>query len=179
VLDGLVKDGTITQAQEDAIIKALQAAKPAMGQGPGGGGRFGGLGRLALGFGLDEAAKALGITTDELRAELQTKTIAQIAAEHKIDLQQVINDLTTVAKSQLDAAVKAGKLTQAEADARLKDLTSRINDFVNQKLPLPDASGQWHRGGPGKPGAPGDQGGGENGSNGSGNSGSAPTTTTS
>jgi hypothetical protein len=142
VLDGLVKDGTITQAQEDSIIKALQDAKPALGDRPFGHG--GPLGRGALGLGLDAVAKALGITVDELRTELQTKTIAEIAKDHGIDVQKVIGDVTATAKTMLDDAVKAGRISQAEADARLTALTDKMTQLVNQKLPFPDKA-ERHR----------------------------------
>jgi hypothetical protein len=153
VLDGLVKNKTITQAQEDAILKAVQDAEPSLPKGPGGKGP---IGHFGFGLGLEAAAKALGISVDELRTELQTKTIAQIAQDHGINLQQVIDQLKAAAKTQLDAAVKAGKLTQAQADNLLTQLTDRINQFVNQKLPLPE-KGEWPRRGPGRPGAPGGQ----------------------
>lgn len=136
VLDGLVRDGTITQAQEDAIVKALQDAKPARGErwfdhrGP--------LGHGRIGLGLDEVAEALGIPLDELRTELQTKTIAQIAEEHGIDVQKVIDDVTATAKAALDNAVEAGRITQAQADARLAALKDKLTRLVNEKLPLPN-----------------------------------------
>ena len=64
----------MTQAQEDAVLAALQAARPDHG-GPGHGGRGGpGIGNL------DAAAKALGVTADELRTALQGgKSLADIA----------------------------------------------------------------------------------------------------
>jgi hypothetical protein len=142
VLDNLVKANVITQAQADAITQALQAARPTFEHGPGG--RWGGPGRVGFGADLEAAAKALGITVDELRTELQTKTLAQIAADHKIDIQKVIDALAAAAKSKLDDAVDAGRLTRAEADARLKELTDRLTNLVNQKLPLPgDRHGNW------------------------------------
>jgi hypothetical protein len=138
VLNNLVKSGVITQAQADAITTALQAARPTFEHGPGG--RFGG----RFGADLDAAAKALGVTIDELRTELQTKTLAQIAADHEIDIQKVIDAMTAAAKTKLDDAVKAGKLSQTEADARLKELTDRLTNLVNQKLPQPgDRHGGW------------------------------------
>jgi hypothetical protein len=142
VLDGLVKDSTITQAQEDAIIKALHDAKPALGDRPFGHG--GPHGDLRIGFGLDEVAKALGITVDELRTELQTKTIAEIAKAHGIDVQKVIDDVTATAKTALDNAVQAGRITQAEADARLTALEDKLTQLVDQKLPLPDKAERHH-----------------------------------
>jgi hypothetical protein len=142
VLDNLVKSGVITQTQADAITKALQAARPTFEHGPGG--RWGGPGRVGLGADVEAAAKALGISIDELRTELQTKSLAQIAADHKIDIQKVIDALAAAAKTKLDDAVKAGRLTQTEADTRLKELTDRLTNLVNQKLPMPgDRHGGW------------------------------------
>jgi hypothetical protein len=142
VLDNLVKAGTISQAQADAITKALQAARPDHGPG----GRWGGPGgRIGFGVELEAAAKVLGTTADELRTELQTKTLAQIAADHGIDVQKVIDALGADAKTKLDDAVAAGRLTQSEADARLKQLTDRLTNLVNQKLPTP-GDGGWRHG---------------------------------
>jgi polyhydroxyalkanoate synthesis regulator phasin len=148
VLDSLVKAGTITQAQADAVTKAIQDARPAMDRrGPGGGDRHGGFGRI--GIALDAAAKALGIDLDELKTELQSgKTLAEIATAHKIDIQKVIDALTADAKAKLDEAVKNGRITQEQADSRLSEMTSRLQDLVNQ--PLPGPGGPWHRGGHGK-----------------------------
>jgi hypothetical protein len=49
---------------------------------------------MRMGMGLDAAATAIGITTDELRTELQAgKTIAQVAQAHNVDPQKVIDVL--------------------------------------------------------------------------------------
>ena len=145
VLDQLVKAGTITQAQADAVTKALQDARPAMDHGgPWGGERHGGFGRI--GVALDEAAKALGIDLDALRTELQSgKTLSQIATEHNIDITKVEDALTTAAKAKLDQAVKDGRITQEQADARLKQMTDRMTELVNQ--PFPAKGGPGHRSG--------------------------------
>ena len=77
VLDGLVKDGTLTQAQADKVLKALEAARPK--DGPGGrGGHHPGARKVAL----SAAATALGMTEADLRTALESgKTIAAIAKE--------------------------------------------------------------------------------------------------
>ena len=143
VLDGLVQAGTITQAQADAVTKALQNARPAMDHR----GRWGGP-RGRIGVALDEAAKALGIDLDELRTELQSgKTLAEIATAHGVDVQKVIDALTTDAKAKLDAAVTAGRITREQADSRLAEMTSRLEDLVNRPLPT---DGPWPHGHPGK-----------------------------
>ena len=141
----LVKAGTITQAQADAVVAALETAHPAGGPGsPGGdhGGRRGARG----GFGFDAAAKALGITTTDLQTALQGgKTIAAVAKDKGVDLQKVIDAMVAEAKVHVDAEVAAGRHTQAEGDAELKDMTARISDIVNGKVPAaPAGMGRGH-----------------------------------
>src|SRR5215217_1409970 len=143
VLDQLVAAGAITQAQADAVTKALQDARPAMDRhGPWGGPRRG-----HFGVALEAAAKALGIDVDELRTELQSgKTLAELATAHGIDVQKVIDALTADAEAKLDEAVKAGRLTEEQADSRLSEMTNRLQDLVNQQLPFPGKGGPGHRG---------------------------------
>ena len=136
VLKPLVDKGTINQSQADAVIAALEAAGPAGGfGGPGGPGRRGGAGGHVMG-GLDAVAKALGVTTDELRTDLQSgKTIADVATSKKVDIKVVIDALVNEEKTHLADAVKNGRITQAEADQRLANVTDRITKQVNDKLP--------------------------------------------
>jgi polyhydroxyalkanoate synthesis regulator phasin len=142
VLDQLVKAGTITQAQADAVTKALQDVRPAMDHPAG---RGGGPRRGRLGASLEAAAKALGIDLDALRTELQSgKTLAEVAKAHGVDVQKVIDALTADAKAKLDEAVKSGRITQEQADSRLAETTTRLKDLVNRPLP---AKGGGHRGG--------------------------------
>lgn len=69
---------------------------------------------------LNTIASALNMTVAELQAELQAgKSVADIAAAKEIALEKVINALVDEYKRQLDAAVAAGRLTQAQADALL------------------------------------------------------------
>ncbi len=71
----LVEDGTITQEQADAVVEAIQAARP-----EGSGGEHGHRGHH--GPGGEAAAEALGMTQDELREALSDgSTIADVAAE--------------------------------------------------------------------------------------------------
>ena len=76
---------------------------------------------------LDAAAKALGMTSDELSAQLWGgKTLAQIADEKGVDIltvqkavQAALQDAT---KTAIQDAVKAGTLTQDKADWLLQGL---------------------------------------------------------
>ena len=70
---------------------------------------------------MDATAKALGLSSEELRTQVKSgKTITEIATAKKIDVKTVQAAVIAAYKTQLEAAVKAGKLTQAQADERLK-----------------------------------------------------------
>lgn len=99
-----------------------------------GGGGFGLRSQAAL----DAAAKALGMTTDQLSAQLWGgKTLADLATEKKVDIavvqkaveaallaEQTAAQATRLAatKTAIQAAVTAGTITQAKADWLLEGL---------------------------------------------------------
>lgn len=142
----LVADGTLSQEQADKVASTLKDAMPQGGRGD----RGPGMGRG--GPGLDAAATALGSTADELRTELEGgKTIAQVASDKGVDVQTVIDAMVAQAKTHLDEEVASGEHTQAEADQKLADMTTRITDSVNNGRP---ARGD-HGGGGGRPQADG------------------------
>jgi len=146
VLDGLVAKGTISQAQADEILAALNAARPA--HGPGGPGHGPGFGKL------DAAAKALGMSVDDLRSALEGgKSLATVAKEKGIAVAKVVDALVAEFKAHLDQEVASGIHTQAEADQKLADARSRIEAFVNGTAPAggPGGFGGGHHG-PGGPG---------------------------
>jgi hypothetical protein len=136
VLQPLVDDGTITADQLTTVVATLEAAGPT-GGGPGGPGHGGpGRGRGGPGHGIEAAATALGMTIDELHTALEGgQTIAAVAAEKGVDVQTVIDAMVAEANTHLAERVTAGDLTQAEADARLAEITTRITDTVNNGRP--------------------------------------------
>ena len=143
-LAGLVKDGTINQSQADKVASTLDKNLP----------KGGGFGRGGHGGGadLDAAAKAIGISADDLRTALQGgKTLAQIAKDKGVDQNTLVDKLVTAEKAQLADAVKAGRLTQAQADQRAADLKARITERVTSTRPAGGRDG--HR--PGGPEGPG------------------------
>ncbi|MCU0269308.1 MAG: hypothetical protein MUF83_11755 [Acidimicrobiales bacterium] len=128
VLAPLVEDGTITQAQADAVVNTLVEAGPPMGRGGGNG--------PGRGAGMDAAATSLGMTSDELRTELANgSSIAEVAAARGVDVQVVIDAMVAEAKAHLDEEVAAGEHTQEEADAKLAEITERITAMVNGEMP--------------------------------------------
>jgi len=81
---------------------------------------------------LSVAAKAIGISEADLQTALRSgQTIAQVAKAHNVDLQKVIAALVANEQDELAADVKAGRLTQAQADQMKATLTQRITDRVN------------------------------------------------
>ena len=134
VLAKLVTAGTITQAQSDAIVKALADDKVAKDAA-----------RVAQ-QSANEAARvaqqakheavitgALGITAAELKAQLQTgKTLAEIAGTKKDAL---IAALVAEKSADLDAAVTAGKLTAEQATTAKANLVALVTAEISSTRP--------------------------------------------
>ncbi len=132
----LVADGTITQAQADKVLGAIQAARPAKGQrGPGHGG----------GQRLEAVATALGLTPDEVSTALRGgQTLGQLADREGVSRTEVVDAIMAEVSAHLDAEVASGEHTQAEADAREADIRARTTSGLDQVGPGPGG-----RGGPG------------------------------
>jgi hypothetical protein len=143
-LEGLVSDKTLTPAQADKVAGTLAQQLPPGGPGPHDGFRHhGGPGAH---LSREAVASALGVTVDELRTAQQAgKTLTQIAASKGISKATLVDRLVTAAKAELAADVKAGRLTQAQADAVSRDLTARITARVDR------VGGPGEHGGPGGP----------------------------
>lgn len=107
------------------------------------------------GFGLDVAAKAIGVSTQSLLSDLKSgKSIADVAKAKGVSVQKVIDAMVASMKTELDSQVKAGRLT-AEAAAKIKaNLTKMITNQVNGTFARPNLHGM-----PSGPGGPGGFGG--------------------
>ena len=94
----------------------------------------GGMEMLRNGF--EAAAEALNMTSAELRTALMDgQSLADIAADQGVSVDDLITALVTSAKEDLDAAVSEGRLTQDQADRIGESLTERITDRVNGVRP--------------------------------------------
>ena len=129
-----VTAGKLTQAQADAVIPTLTARFTALVNGTGGfgpGGKGPGDGGHSDEF--DAAVAYLGGTAADLLAKVQAgQTLAQIAgATPNKTVAGLVAALVTAEKTELDAKVTAGKLTQAQEDAILPTLTATFTAFVN------------------------------------------------
>ena len=136
-------DGTITQAQADAVAAALQAARPGPGMR---------VGHLIAD--LDTAAQAIGIDADALHDALQDgQTLAEVAQANGVEPQTVSTRWSPPPSPASRDDVSAGRLSQDEADRLLADLESHITDLVNGVVPQGPPDGA--PGFPGPMGAPG------------------------
>jgi len=142
-VDAAVADGRLTKAQGEALKARIAAGDAPLifGAGPHRGGPGLGPGpglRHRRCPGLDAAARYLGITEAQLRTQLENgKTLAEIAKAQGKTVDGLVEALVAAAQTKLDAAVKAGMLTQSQADGMLSELKGHISDFVNGMRPAP------------------------------------------
>ncbi|MFM8553790.1 MAG: hypothetical protein ACKOBO_04145 [Acidimicrobiales bacterium] len=84
----------------------------------------------------ENLAKVLGLTVTELDTQVRSgKSLADIAKAQNVDIQKVKDVLVADFTALLDAEVKAGEHTQAEADAKLVLFKGRLDDMVNGVRP--------------------------------------------
>jgi polyhydroxyalkanoate synthesis regulator phasin len=147
-LSGLVSDGSITQEQADEVAGTLsEAGIGVRGDGPEGAGPWGPGGRGGLE--LDAAATALGMSEDALRTALEADgtTLADVADDHGVPIETLVDALVASGKERIAAAVEDGRITQEQADERLADLEQRITERVESAMPAGGAHGpRGHRG---------------------------------
>lgn len=140
-LSGLVDDGTIDQAQADAVESALEEARPWRGFGPGGFGRHG----LGWHADLSTVAETLGIAEEELRSAVEDgRTLAEVAAEQGVAVETVVDAIVAAQQERIAEEVAEGELTQEQADELLADAEERVTALVDGELP---ARPGWHGGG--------------------------------
>jgi urease accessory protein UreF len=112
------------------------------------GGGHGPVGDHRGGHGDDLAAAAnyLGVTQAELLTSLQSgKTLAQVAsATSGKTVAGLIDDLVAAEKTELAAAVSAGRITQAQADQITAGLTAHVTAEVNGTRPDHGPGGPGH-----------------------------------
>ena len=88
----------------------------------------------------EEIAAILKMTKEELRTQVQSgKTLAQIATAQKVDIKLVINSIVANIKTHIAEEVTSGEMTQAEADKKLANVTTKVTEMVNN---LPPARGE-------------------------------------
>ena len=130
-IDAAVAAGKLTKEQADALKKrSAQGALPLFG-GP----RIGDWAVVPASVGRHRsraAATYLGLTQAELRTQLESgKSLAEIAKAQGKSVDGLTKALSAELKKKLDAAVKDGKLTQAQADEIESRMTEHLDDIVN------------------------------------------------
>jgi hypothetical protein len=144
-IDAAVAAGKITKEQGDAMKQRVaQGGLPLFGGGHHGG--FGHRGPMSMAA----VASYLGVTEAELHTQLESgKTLAQIAKDKGKTVDGLKKAITDGVKTRLDAGVKAGTITQAQADAMLTQMTAHLDDVVNGAGPMHgDGDGDHGFGGP-------------------------------
>ncbi len=163
-----VDQNTLVQTITNAMVPRIQqfvsrmvtrqGFGPDQGRGPG---------RQAFGQRLRNARQAmlqpiadlLGMTPDQIVAERRAgKSLDDIAAEHGVDQNTLLQAVTTTAKARLDEAVAAGKLSQDRADALYQRIQQAAPGLLaNNGAPFfgGRGPGRHHGRGPGGPGGPG------------------------
>jgi hypothetical protein len=133
-IDAAVAAGRLTKQQGDELKQRIESGDfpifgpPAFGHGFGAPHPFF--------HGLGAAATYLGLTEEQLHNRLESgKTLAEIAKAQGKSVGGLKAAMLKDAKSHLDAAVKAGRLSSAEEQRVLADLEQRMDDLVNGKLP--------------------------------------------
>jgi hypothetical protein len=138
-LDEQLSEGKLTQEAYDSRVASLreQANKLINGEwkgrpdGKGDSGRHGGLKGIVSS---EEVAEALGLTTDELKSELQSgKTLAAIATERTVDVQAVIAAIVNVKTAKYNEQLSDGKLTQEQYDEKMAGLSEKAETLVNSE----------------------------------------------
>jgi hypothetical protein len=167
-LDEEVASGEHTQAEADAKLAEFKTRVTEMVNktglppkgGKGGPGEHGGKGGHGPAkFATAKLATTLKLTETELQTQLKSgKTLKQIADSQNVDIADVKATLTSDFKAHLDEEVASGEHTQAEADAKLAEFKTRLDDMVNGVRPAggPEGHGPGGRGGPGHGGRHGD-----------------------
>ncbi len=116
----------------------------------GGFGRGPAMGGFGAGVMHQATADALGITSQELwDAQAAGKSIASLAQERNVDLATVVDAALAAHSAQLQAAVNAGTLTQAQVDAMTGFMKDRIQSAFGATSSTPGPRGFGMMGGRG------------------------------
>ncbi len=141
-----VKSGEITQAQADTKLADVTAkatervnnVRPARGEGMRGGPKGPGRNVAAI-------ASVLKLTEAELKTQVESgKTLAQIATTQGVDVKLVVDSIVADMKSHIAEEVASGELTQAQADTKLADVTTKVTEMVNTVQPARGEGMQGH-----------------------------------
>lgn len=87
---------------------------------------------------VENAAAAIAISEDDLKEALKAgKSIADVAADNGVALDDVKSRIISAAETKLGEAVAKGRIDQAKADEMLQKLTESLDDLLNRKRTAP------------------------------------------
>ncbi|MEM7142237.1 MAG: hypothetical protein AAF548_14530 [Actinomycetota bacterium] len=133
-LQGLVDDGTLTDVQVDAVVGALQDARPEGFEGRRGGHR----GHRGFGENGADLAGILGLESTEIREAIQGgSSLADIAAEQGVDSQELVDAIVAATEERVNGAVENGRIDQERADEILAGAADKAEDVVNGEFEGP------------------------------------------
>ena len=132
-LQPLVDDGTLTDAEVDAVVNALEEARPEDGgRGQHGPGQHGPGQRGPGQRGAGAIADILGLEGSEVRDALQGgSTIADLAAEQGVAIVDVVVVLVAQTEERVAAGLDSGRIDQEKADEILANAEQHAEDLVN------------------------------------------------
>ena len=114
------------------------------------GARLGGMMRQSGATLADIVAKLTGLNVADVRTSRQAgKSFTEIAATKGVPADKVVSSTLDARKTALDAAVKDGRITQAQADTMLANMKARLSDRVNSTTAGCDGTGGGMGGGRG------------------------------
>jgi len=97
----------------------------------------------------DVVTETLGMTGEELRSALsEGKSLADIAVEQGVPVEDLTAALVGAAEERIDQAVSAGNLDEERAEEIKAELAERIDEHVNRVhdgSTGPRGNGHWHR----------------------------------
>ena len=97
------------------------------------GGMRGGIGGKVKAFAADVVTDTLGMTTDELRAALaEGKSLADVAADQGVSVDDLRSALLSAAEERIDDAVADGHLDEERAADIKAELADRIDEHLNR-----------------------------------------------
>ena len=107
-------------------------ASVAVAAGPGQGGRGHGAIRAAG----QAAASTIGVSPEELRNQIKSgKTVAQVATDHGVDPNTVVNAIVTDLSQKIDQRAAAGTIDANRAAQAKQKLPNAASKFVNETKP--------------------------------------------
>lgn len=135
MIDDAVANGRLTEQQGQALKERIASGNGIVRFMPG----HHGIARHAFGIldiNLDTIAAEIGMTGDELRAELEGgATLTDLITDQGSTVEAVVDGLVADAETNLEEAVANGSLTQDQADRILATLPERLTRMIENGGP--------------------------------------------